>query len=170
MSVRGPRELTMDLGVFLLPLLLVKGTAIMMSEPQGASASPAIVAGAGGIGSLDDYKPEWTLQQLVAADYLEEIHELPFGPSPLLHVVKRQPVPIPNGNSAAKPPPDVTVRAIMKTRNGNVAIINRKRYQEGDVLRSDGWIVKTIDRETRSVVIQNTEDGREVTLSLPLPR
>ena len=156
MSVRGPRELTMDLGVFLLPLLLVKGTAIMMSEPQGASASPAIVAGAGGIGSLDDYKPEWTLQQLVAADYLEEIHELPFGPSPLLHVVKQQPIPTPpgngngneNGNTVAVPPPDETVQMILVSRNGNVALINHRRYRVGDRLGSNGWVVKTIDAAT----------------------
>ena len=39
MSVRGPRALSMDLGVFLLPLLLVKGTAIMVAEPAQVVAA-----------------------------------------------------------------------------------------------------------------------------------
>lgn len=182
MSVRGPRELSIDLGVFLLPLLLVKGTAIMMSEPKEASATTPIVSGSAGIDSLDDYRPEWTLQQLVAADYIAELRGLPFGPSPLLHIVKRQSIPdsLPNPNgdgdgdgnetNVVVPPPDVTVGGIMRSRNGNVAIINHRYYRVGDALGSDGWVVKSINAETRSVVVEFRGTGREATLHVPLPR
>ncbi len=173
MSARGPRELTMDLGVFLLPLLLVKGTAIMMSEPQGAAASTPIVSRSAGIDSLDDYKPEWTPQQFIAADYIEESRGLPFGPSPLLHVVKLQPDPNPDpgGNeNIIVPPPDLAVQMILRSRNGNVALINHRRYRVGDALGSDGWVVKSIDADTRSVLIMLPGTGREALLSVPLPR
>jgi len=180
MSVRGPRELSIDLGVFLLPLLLVKGTAIMMSEPKEASATTPIVSGSAGIDSLDDYRPEWTLQQLVAADYIAELRGLPFGPSPLLHIVKRQSIPEsnpnPNGNgdgnenNVVVPPPDVTVKMILVSRNGNVALMNHRRYRVGDALGTDGWVVKSINAETRSVVVEFRGTGREATLYVPLPR
>lgn len=180
MSVRGPRELSIDLGVFLLPLLLVKATAIMMSEPQGASATTRIVSGSADIGSLDDYRPEWTLEQLVAADYIAELDGLPFGPSPLLHIVKRPLIPDPdpdpntNGNGDGDPvivpPPDITVQMILVSRNGNVALMNHRRYRVGDALGTDGWVVKSIDAETRSVVVELRGTGREATLHVPLPR
>jgi len=167
----------MDLGVFLLPLLLVKGTAIMMSEtPQGAAASPAIVAGSAGAGSIAEYRPQWTLQQLAAADYVEELRGLPFGPSPLLHVSKRQPTPNPDPNpdttvnqNPILPPPDFTVRMILKSRNGNIALINHRRYRVGDPIGSDGWFVDSISAAERSVVVVLAGTGRRATLFVPLP-
>lgn len=179
MSARGPRELTIDLGVFLLPLILVKGTAIMMSEPpQGAAASPVTVAGPADVSSLEDYTPEWTEQQLAAADYLEALRGQPYGPSPLLHIVKHQPIPTPagtgngneNGTPVAVPPPDETVQMILVSRNGNVALINHRRYRVGDRLGSNGWVVKSIDAATRSVLVELPGTGREATLFVPLPR
>lgn len=178
MSARGPRALSMDLGVFLLPLLLVKGTAIMVAEPaQAVAASTAIVAGSTGVDSVSEYKPEWTLQQLVAADYLDELRELPFGPSPLLHIVERQPTPNPGPNTDPTvnenpilPPPDVTVQMILKSRRGNVALINHRRYRVGDAIGSEGWVVQNIDPSTRSVLVMLPGTGRTATLSVPLPR
>ncbi len=177
MSARGPRALSMDLGVFLLPLLLVKGTAIMVAEPvQTVAASPAIVAGSG-VDSIAPYRPQWTLQQLVAADYLDELRELSFGPSPLLHIIKRQPTPNPGPNTDPTanenpilPPPDVTVQMILKSRRGNVALINHRRYRVGDAIGSEGWVVQNIDPSTRSVLIMLPGTGRTATLSVPLPR
>ena len=176
MSVRGPRALSMDLGVFLLPLLLVKGTAIMVAEPaQVVAASTAIVAGSTGVDSVAEYKPEWTLQQFAAAAYIDQLRELPFGPSPLLHSVERQPTPNPGPNTDPTvnenpilPPPDVNVKMILKSRSGNTALINHRRYRVGDAIGNDGWIIESIS--TRSVVVVLPGTGRTATLSVPLPR
>ena len=57
---------------------------------------------------------------------------------------------------------------ILKAPGGNIALINRKRYREGDALEDQGWTIKTIHPDSRSVVIVHP-DGREATLTVPLP-
>ena len=94
----------------------------------------------------------------------------------MLHISKPQPTvnptPTPNPTGAENPilaPPDVTVKMILKSRNGNIALINGRRYRVGDPIGIDGWVVDSINAAARSVVVVLPETGRQATLSVPLP-
>ena len=74
----------MGIGVFLLPLILVKGSAILIGQPpQGAVAT-----GGGAItvnsGVIEIFTPHWSLEQIAAMHRVEELREMSFGESPLL--------------------------------------------------------------------------------------
>ncbi len=158
----------MAIGVFLVPLILVKITAVMMAQPQGASASTGTIAVPPDIPSLTAYSPDWDEDQLAAVRRVQELREMAFGPSPLLHIVERIAT-----TEAQRPtivvPPAVSVQAILRSSRGNIARIGRKLFREGDELGDTGWTVKTIDANNRSVVIVHVATEAEATLTVPLP-
>lgn len=171
MSAHDRKSRLMGLGVFLLPLLLVKGTALMVGQPpQGAAAS-------GGGGSSDPdgvivtYTPQWSLDQIAAAHWVADLGELPFGSSPLLHARTPDEVdPVIIVRDKPITPPDVVVTAILRSRRGNIALIDRDRYRTGDSIEENGWIVQQIDADTRSVLLVHPASGMEATLVVPMPR
>ena len=65
---------------------------------------------------------------------------------------------------------EVSVQVILRSRRGNVALIDRKRYRVGDAIGADGWFVEEIDGVARSVLIVHRESGEKATLVVPLPR
>ena len=159
-------------GMFLLPLILVKGTALMLgqgperatagTDPNNVTATTAIIA---------PVTREWSEEQLAATRHVELLRTKRFGPSPLLH---QQPPPPPNNNTRPPdqprihPPPNVSVKTILKSGRGNIALINGRLYRVGDKI-GDGWIVTVIDADARSVLIEHEASGEEATLTLPLP-
>ena len=160
MSAHDPKTKLLGLGVFLLPLLLVKGTGMMLGQPpQGAVAAttnPTTFDGSG----IETFTPEWSSAQIAAAQRVAELRELPFGESPLLHIREMSEI-APTDTVDPTPkviaPPEVSVKMILRSRRGNVALIDRKRYRDGDAIGEDGWIVKKIS--TRSVVVVHPESG-----------
>jgi hypothetical protein len=173
MMLRDVRRAVLALGVFLVPTVLVKSAALVAGQggPQAAAARS-------GDGSSEDIvvpKPfvaEWPPEQLAAAHYIAVLRGQPFGPSPLLHQVTAKTVigtePVKTGPQPV-PPPNVTVQAILSAEGGNIALINRKRYREGDPLEAAGWFVKAIDHKSRSVTVVHPETSAEATYAVPLP-
>ena len=157
------------LGVFLVPLILVKGTAIMMTEPRGASGSTGTVVGPTDLPNLAAYSPEWSEEQLAVLRYAEQLREMAFGPSPLLHGVEEAQHAETTVPTSARPPVSV-VQAILRSTSGNLARIGRRLFREGDELGDTGWTVETIDAESRSVTIVHTETNSEAILHVPLPQ
>ncbi len=162
----------MGLGVFLLPLILVKGSAILIGQPpQGAVAT-----GGGAItvnsGVIEIFTPHWSLEQIAAMHRVEELRELSFGESPLLQARAISDIdPIdPHDRTPTITPPEVSVQMILRSRRGNVALIDRKRYRAGDAIGADGWFVEEIDGVARSVLIVHRESGKKATLVVPMPR
>ncbi len=157
------------LGVFLVPLILVKGTAIMMTEPRGASGSTETAVLPPDFPDLAAYSPEWSEEQLAVLRYAEELREMAFGPSPLLHGVEEAQRAETTKPTFARPPVSV-VQAILRSTSGNLARIGRRLYHEGDELGDTGWTVETIDAASRSVTIVHAETKSEAILHVPLPQ
>lgn len=171
MTASTPKSRLMGLGVFLLPLLLVKGTALMVGQtPQGASAS-GTAGGSTPAGVIETYTPDWSLEQIAASHRVDTLRNLPFGESPLLHARRVEDVvidPIDPRPTVIKPP-NVDVKMILRSSRGNVALIDGKYYRTGDSL-GDGWIIEDIDPLTRSVFIMHPRSSQEATLLVPMPR
>ncbi len=163
----------MGLGAFLLPLLLVKGTAMFVGQPPQTAVADGGNATTVAGGGIETFKPEWLPEQIAAAHRVAELRELPFGDSPLLHKRKiEDPGP---GNPSDKTPktfdaPKVSVQVILRSRRGNVALIGGHRYLTGDEIGENGWIIRSIDPVSRSVLIEHPVSGQESTLVVPMPR
>ncbi len=167
MSAHDPKVKLMGLGVFILPLILVKGIALLGGEPpQGAVASGSGATTVNG-GVIKIFTPRWSVEQIAASQRVAELREVSFGESPLLHARMI-------GDTVIRPgpfiitPPNVSVRMILRSGRGNVALIDRKRFRVGDPLGEDGWFVEEID--ARSVSIVHRESGKKATLVVPMPR
>jgi hypothetical protein len=173
MRGRDLRTRVLTLLVFLTPLVLVKATELVVAEagPKKARATdpnddPEDI-------TIEPFVPSWSTEQRVASAHVVELALLDYGPSPLLH--RKRPRVVPNGTDnpprvedAIVPPPNVTVQMILKSRSGNVALIDRKRYRTGDALGDDGWVVEEI--EDRSINIFHPRTKQKATLVVPLPR
>lgn len=172
MSAQGPKAKLMGLGVFLLPLILVKGTAIWVGQsPEGADASVVATATVDS-GVIESFTPEWSSEQIAAAHRVAELREVPFDESPLLHPRKNtdiSPIEAPERPKTITPP-DVSVRIILHSRHGDVALIGHNRYRVGDAIGQDGWFVEAIDAVSRSVLIVHRPSGEKATLVVPMPR
>ncbi len=172
MTGHDPKAKLMVLGVFLLPLVLVKGTAIWVGQsPQDAAASGGAPASFD-VGVVESFTPVWSSAQLAATHRAAELGENPFGESPLLHVRIRseiERIKIIDPPSTITPP-EVSVRIILHSRHGDVALIDRRRYSVGDAIGGDGWFIQEIDAVSRSVGIVHRESGKKATLVVPMPR
>ena len=172
MSGQDPKTKLMWLGAFLLPLILVKASALLIGQPpQGANAANGAATTVDG-GVIEIFTPQWSSEQIAATHRTEGLREMPFGESPLLHVRSNSgidPIDPPDRRKTIEPP-DVSVGMVLRSRFGNVALIDRKRYRVGDAIGADGWFVEEIDGVARSVLIVHRESGEKATLVVPLPR
>jgi hypothetical protein len=160
----------MGLGVFLLPLILVKSGVLLIGDPpQEAVASGGAMVDPGAV--IEVFTPEWSLEQVAATHRVVELREEPFGESPLLHPRKISDIdPIQTVENPTITPPTVSVQMILRSRRGNVALINRKRFRVGDAIGEDGWFIEKIDAVTRSVLIVHRASEVKATLVVPMPR
>ncbi len=162
----------MGLGVFLLPLILVKGTALLVGQPpQGAAASGGGAVPVNG-GIIEIFEPQWSSEQIAATHRVAELREVSFGESPLLHARAISDIdPIdPSDREKDIEPPEVSVQVILRSRRGNIALIDHKKYRVGDAIGKDGWFIEEIDAVSRSVLIVHRESGTKGTLVVPMPR
>ncbi len=175
MDIHRPKEKLAALVVFLLPLLLVKGGAIVTgSGPSEAQATPGPKDPPPQIAQMPD-PPVWSAKQREATAHIAYLKTQPFGPSPLLHVAPPAPDhrvdPVDTRVDPPPPPPNARVKAILTRSDGNhVALIGRKRYVVGDALGDRGWYIIKIDGPARAVIIEHRPSERTATLTVPLPR
>ncbi|MHC5006215.1 MAG: hypothetical protein ACYTGF_02535 [Planctomycetota bacterium] len=175
MDIHRPKEKLSIIIVFLLPLLLVKGGAIVTgSGPAKVQAGPVPKNTNPKITPVPD-PPTWSTVQREAAEHITYLKTQPFGPSPLLHVAPPPPpdrgVIKPPPTRKVDPPPDVRVKMILTRSDGNhVALIDRKRYVVGDALGDRGWYIIEIDGPARAVTIEHRLSGSTASLTVPLPR
>ncbi|HRP62243.1 MAG TPA: hypothetical protein PK400_03010 [Phycisphaerales bacterium] len=171
-SIDPKRSLTV-LAVFLAPVAVVKVTAMWIGaanpnqavayvEPA-AEAPLAIPHGS----SAAKSSPE----QERVADYLQVLRNSPFGPSPFYVEPRQLERPAPPAVPQAEVPIvetaeglNVVVRAVMASRDGNIALINGKPMRVGDVL-GEGWRIAAINSEAATVTFEH-HDGRSETRSV----
>ncbi len=163
MMTRDAKRRLATIGVFLLPVVLVKIVTAPMGHrgPAAAEASntptpvvaiPPVAAG-----------PQWTEQQRAAAQHVAYLRTQPFGPTPLYF---DRPQPPPDGGGSSNSLPEVVVQMIMSSASGDLALINGKRYRTGDRLRDAGWIVSEINASSGSVTLKHPASDRSVVVSV----
>jgi hypothetical protein len=169
MPNREQKKALTSIGMFVLPVVIVKLTAAMLGAPgpmhaeasqptpsnEPASAPPPLV------------KPiVWTAQQLAAAAHVEQLDSQPFGPSPLYYEPVPEEAPAPAAAPVKDNIPAFTLKAVMGTSRGSKAIINGKPYSAGEVVRGTEWLVESIDCDDRSVVLKDGNSGRTLTIGV----
>lgn len=178
--VHNPKEKLVTAAVFVLPLVLVKMSAVLLGGgPEPATGSTGSGGDSPDISGMTTTLT-WTGEQRAAAEHIRFLRTQPFGPSPLFHVAAIQPdipdVPDVDPVEPEVPVPDVAVQMILTRTDGNhVALINRRRYREGEALLDQGWIIKKIDGQNRCVIIEHPGSDpprttRTETLVVPMPR
>ena len=162
MMTRDAKRRLVTIGVFLLPVVLVKVVAAPMGHrgPAEAEAShtptqvvaiPRVAAG-----------PQWSEQQRAAAQHVAYLRTQPFGPTPLYY---DRPQP-PDRSGSSDTLGHVAVQMIMSSSGGDLALINGKRYRTGDRLRDAGWIVSEINASSGSVTLKHPASDRSVVVSV----
>ncbi len=154
-----------SIGIFVMPLVLVKLIAIVLDAPMTANATASVDVALPDIELVDGmgWKPDWTTRQNKAAAHVEALDAAEtFAASPLFYQqldddpeVEVQPEEI--------GVPTFRIGAILRSTRGDVALINGRPYREGDSVSSTGWVVKHIDGTQRTVVLEDPATGRTVT-------
>jgi hypothetical protein len=173
MIINKPTEKIAVVIAFLLPLVLVKGGAMVTgSGPAEAQATPGNAVEPPKIPG-PPLPRAWSVEERAAADRVAFLRTQPFGRSPLAHVavvpVKDDPPP-PKRVEKIEPPKAI-VRAILTRSDGNhIALIDRKRFRVGDPIGDKGWFIVEINGPDRAVSIEHQPSGETATLNVPLPR
>jgi hypothetical protein len=169
MNVRV-RERFLFLLAFLLPLLVVKGWAVFMKVPTPQTATAGTTANTVNTTIGSDPKRTWSRRERDAGAHILLLDVRQFGPSPLDHREPPPPDPPPAtqptiivqpGGNVKLVRPLVKLQLIWASDRVNIALIDGKRYREGDPLKETGWIVTEIDGLKRRVRLES-EDGEQV--------
>ena len=158
-------------GMFILPLVLVKVTALMIG-----GTGPAQVAAAPDVADPAPLQPvmlaerAWSDEQRAAARHIAELMDEPFGPTPLYYEPRgRESVPI-FEDPQSDPAPEFIVQAILSSAAGNTALIDGEAYRVGDVIGRTEWRIIAIDGAARSVTVLDPRTDRTETRSVQTPR
>ena len=153
------RQLTV-LGVFLIPVVLVKGTSTFYGGGSPASASAAINA----VQQIETHAAvsnaiQWTDAQRAAAVRVAALYDAPFESTPLYYDA------VEDGGGESMVPvdpsmPTMIVQAILTGANGATALINNTAYRVGDVFEETTWTIVEIDNDSRTVTLKNTNTGK----------
>ena len=166
------RRRVIGLGVFVLPMVLVKvAGALLGGGPEDADARsippPPTHRTAPPVPPPDW---SWSDQQVAAAEYVAALRSRSFGDAPFYY---RKKAPDP-GDGVIEVPvpdllPDVEVQMILSAPSGNRALINGRPYGVGDLIDGIGWFVQEIDGMKYSVVLEHPETKRRTTIKVKVP-
>ncbi len=161
--------------VFLLPVVLVKVGGGLLGSP-----GPSMAAGSSIAVKPRPFKPPgvrevlWTAQQKAAADHVVLLETEPFGSTPFYYrqsVDRRTPFPEdPSERPLDDTPPQLSLQVVLTARRGNVALIDRKQYHVGDLIKGHDWRVIKIDGYDRSVTLKHEETDRTEIIYVPTSR
>ena len=173
MPTTDTKRQMMNVGVFILPLLLVQAASVIV----GAGSPRAIEAAAPGVDEPAAVEPSlqtarWSDAQLAAADYVRELRARSFGAVPLLY--ESVETVVDPGDETAQPglppPPQVTLQAILASANSVTVLIDGKTHRISDEIRDSGWVIDTIDADSRSITIRDPQTDRVETVTAGGPR
>ena len=153
--------------VFLFPYGAVQMTTIFMTAPQSAIAAPQPTP----VVTILLVPPTMTITDVhrAAAKHAVYLRAEPFERSPMdyhVDVVPDQPPDIDPAYPDLIPPPNVRLQLSWASKAGNMALIDGKRYSEGDQLKGSEWIVRKIDGENRIVVLEDTKGEQTEEISI----
>jgi len=161
----------LTLTAFLIPVLLVKGVAVVLDAggPRTAAATRDATTPTPAISSvpLPAARTKHTDQPNAPTElelYLTALREQSFGSTPLYYEPRAKPSePVIVVEPTPKVPTlRVEVRAIMSARNGTIALIDGQPYAVGDRLSNDEWTIAAIYADERLVEFRHVESGEIV--------
>lgn len=167
----GMKRRVIGLGVFVLPLVLVKlAGALLVGGPGEVVGDPIPVPPAPTPTQPPTPDWSWSADQLAAAERIAALRSSPFDETPFYY---RQRAPDPGVGVVENPVPDllgdVELQMILTSETGGRALINGRVYRVGDIIDRIAWIVKEIDGITYSVVLEHPETGRRTTVRVRMP-
>jgi hypothetical protein len=171
MARNSTRRKLGGVGVFILPVIIVKATGVLLT-PAGVSAfDGAGISGANGTqAGLHGGAHKFSKRQLAAARYVKELAGESFGESPLYYDPNR---PVIEDTTITTDPvtndPVFKVTAVMNAGETDLALIDGELLEEGDTLRHGRWEVTLIDQDTRSVTFAEVDGDKTLTQYVPLP-
>lgn len=169
-----PKPVLQSIGIFLLPVILVKAAAFILGAPGPRQSSAAIAADAQPALAINAIAAPATVtqQQQETLQRIDDLRSLPFGDSPLYYPpAEAAPVQsaVETVSIGPAPAPAFTVQAILVRSTGNLALINQRSYTVGDTLHQSDWVVSEINGDTHSVTITQPATGRTATRTQQLP-
>ena len=169
MAIRNLRQKMLRLGVFLLPVIVVKGVGHILGAPgpadvAAATIDPAITE----VVHSTPPTPNWSPDQLGAAARIEAMRTEPFGRNPLFYepsVTIVDPTPVPHND----PVLNVRLQAIFSSPSSVTALINGRPYRVGQTIKGSSWRVESIDGDARTAVLVHESSGtiRKLTVDRP---
>ena len=149
--------------VLLVPILMIKllATILGINSPTQVAASSFVDLGTN---PADNRAPVVTLtpEQLQCLSHVRKLAETPLVGNPLLY----------SGNSGHEKAPDTgpthrfKLQMIMAFGAKSIAMIDNKQYRIGDQVYDSKLVVKEIRRESREVLLENTETGETQLLTV----
>lgn len=160
------RSRFLGVGAILLPAIALVLAKSLLPAPASARAAVASKpdAPASSLAIPDD---AW-LRSLRGNGAREAIEGSPF---PRLTILDPDvpdafaSMPEPEEPPAIEPEPEVKLTTVMRSVNGDVALIDGKAHRVGSRV-SGQWVVSEIHPATRTVTIRNETDGREFVVQL----
>ncbi len=160
------KGLISSLVLFILPVALVKVGGSLLGSPGPGTA----------VESLNAVKPRpfkppgpqavsWTAQQKAAADHVAILKTQPFSSTPFYYRHEE-----PGEKPPDDTPPELYLQVVLTSRRGNVALIDRKRYRVGDLIKGEEWRVIKIDGHDRSVTLKHEKTDRTAVIYVPTSR
>lgn len=154
-------------GMFILPLVLVKATALFLggTGPVEVSAAPAAAVPAP-VAPIMSTQRRWTEREQAAARHIAQLHGEPFGSTPLYYEPRGGETVVVFEDPEVLSAPDFIVQAVLSSSAGNTALIDGRPLRVGAALGETGWQITEIDAEARSVTIWDPRTDRTATRSV----
>jgi hypothetical protein len=180
MSAPDTKRKLIVAALFAFPIGMVKLTSmyLLQSGPVAAQAATVEAATDPVAKTAAPLKPPvWTSKQIAAGKHIAKLRSERFADSPLFYEVHETPHttattsdPEPSAEIPdAPPPPRFVLQMIMSSSSERTALIDGKPYRVGDDVRSSGWVITSIERDTRSVTLKDVQHDRTITISVELP-
>jgi hypothetical protein len=158
-------------GMFILPIVLVKATALFLSGtgPAEVAAMPAAAptpAMPAPIEPVAGPARTWTGGQRQAAEHVAHLREEAFGSTPLYYSARGGEGEMVFVDPDLSPPPDFILQAVLASSAGNVALIDGEALRIGARVGDTDWQIIEIDAEARTVTVFDPRAERTETLSV----
>ncbi|MHC5023987.1 MAG: hypothetical protein ACYTGG_08755 [Planctomycetota bacterium] len=169
MAIRSLRQKLLRLGVFLLPVVVVKGLGSILAAPGPADVAAATIDPVvAEIVHSAPPTPNWSSDQLDAAARIVALRSEVFGSNPLFYepsITSVDPTPAQTPNLTL----DVRLQAIFSSPTSVTALINSRPYRVGETIKGTAWLVESIDSGARTAILRHEPSGttRKLTVDRP---
>jgi len=169
MPTRNAKQALAGIGVFVLPVAVVKAAALVLGTggPSEADAATDATTAVSALAPLLVAAPvaAWPAEVVAASGHAHALAAQPFGPSPMVEIAAAAPDPVASEPEVeGEPEPQllmiaIAVQSIMASPQGDMAVVNQRVVREGDLVETTDWVVESIDARERTVTFRAGSTG-----------